>query len=77
MIQNNSLDRIDPNETVCMNCKHLAWLVGIGQGLKCFNEKKEIKYQPITNRRHTCDLFEFKRESPDDETGRHAGLKIL
>ena len=24
-----------PNEKVCYNCSHLAWLIGVGQGLRC------------------------------------------
>jgi hypothetical protein len=53
---------IKPDEKVCFNCEHLAWMVGIGQGLKCLNPDKEIKHQPIQHRRHTCELFEFKKD---------------
>jgi hypothetical protein len=45
-----------PDEKVCFNCKHMMWLVGLGQGLKCGLTKHNIE-----NRRHTCDKFEFKQ----------------
>jgi hypothetical protein len=43
-----------PNEKVCYNCIHLAWLIGIGQGLKC--GKKDG--QKIPSRWHTCEFFQ-------------------
>ena len=29
-------------EKVCFNCKYMLWLVGIGQGVKCDLDKKNI-----------------------------------
>lgn len=52
--------KITPDEKVCYNCKHTAWMIGIGQGLKCSNPKKEIKNETIPSMRHTCELFEQK-----------------
>jgi len=42
-----------PDEKVCLNCEHLLWLVGIGQGLKCDLNKKSIP-----SRYYTCDKFQ-------------------
>lgn len=50
----------EQKERVCMNCKHLAWLVALGQGLKCMHPDKEPKFPKIENSRHTCDKFEYK-----------------
>ena len=27
----------------CYNCKYMSWMVGIGQGVKCWNEKNEYR----------------------------------
>lgn len=43
-----------PNEKVCFNCSHLAWLIGVGQGLRC--GKKDG--QKIPSRWHTCEFFQ-------------------
>lgn len=59
------MENISPEEKVCFNCKHLAWMVGIGQGLKCSNPKKETKYESIPNERHTCELFEKRSETQE------------
>jgi hypothetical protein len=50
-------------DKVCANCKHLAWMIGIGLGLRCIHKSV---YQADFNRvpptvpssRHTCDNFE-------------------
>jgi hypothetical protein len=47
-------------EKVCYNCNYISWLIGVGQGLRCCNPKKEIKLEPILSRFYTCDLFEEK-----------------
>lgn len=55
-------------EKVCANCKHLAWMIGIGQGLRCMHKSV---YEPgfnslppvVPSSRHTCDKFEFKYEN--------------
>lgn len=44
-----------PDEKVCFNCKNMLWMVGIGQGVKCILDKKDIP-----NRYHTCEKFGFK-----------------
>lgn len=53
-------DDIKPEDKVCYNCKHLAWMIGIGQGLRCSNPKKEKKLEVIPSSKHTCEFFEFK-----------------
>jgi hypothetical protein len=50
---------IEPDEKVCYNCVHLAWAIGVGQGLRCSNPKKEINLGMIPSSRHTCELFEI------------------
>lgn len=49
-------------EEVCFNCKHMLWLVGLGQGVKCRNEKnmRKGKMLSIPSRWHNCELFERK-----------------
>jgi hypothetical protein len=27
----------------CWNCKYMAWMVGIGQGVRCSNEKNQYR----------------------------------
>jgi hypothetical protein len=44
-----------PEEKVCFNCKYMLWLVGVGQGVKCELDKKNIP-----SRMHSCDKFEYK-----------------
>ena len=51
---------IKPADKVCYNCKHLAWMIGIGQGLRCSNPTKEKKPEVIPSSKHFCELFEFK-----------------
>jgi len=51
---------IEPGDKVCYNCEHLAWLVGIGQGLRCLNPNKEKKNEMIPSSKHTCELFKPK-----------------
>jgi hypothetical protein len=57
---------ITPDEKVCYNCKHLAWMIGIGQGLRCIHPKKGNS-EMIPSSKHTCELFEKnpKLEKPD------------
>jgi len=33
-----------PSEKVCYNCKHICWLIGVGQGLRC-GASGGVKYQ--------------------------------
>ena len=44
-----------PDEKVCFNCRYMLWLVGLGQGVKCELDKKNIP-----SRLHTCSKFKFK-----------------
>ena len=60
MEQNKIGSDIEPEERVCYNCEHLAWLVGIGQGLRCLNPNKEKKNEMIPSSKHTCELFKLK-----------------
>lgn len=57
---NKEIDTIGPEEKVCFNCKHLLWMVGIGMGLRCSQDREDNMYKLIPNRRHTCNLFENK-----------------
>ena len=48
---------------ICANCKHLLWLVGIGQGLRCGSTKSITKWpMKIPTLKHTCNHFEEKRK---------------
>lgn len=38
-LQNRS--QIPEDFPCCYNCKHIAWMVGIGQGIRCSEEKNE------------------------------------
>ncbi len=40
MTQNNENPK--PEEKVCFNCKYMLWMVGVGQGVKCELDKKDI-----------------------------------
>jgi hypothetical protein len=46
-----------PDEKVCYNCKNLASLIGVGQGLIC---GANYGFR-IPSRWHTCEKFESKR----------------
>lgn len=57
------MEKIKNTDKICFNCKYFAWLVGIGQGIRCFHETKKIKGKispTVPSRYHTCELFEFK-----------------
>lgn len=51
----NKIENPQPNEKVCFNCKHMLWMVGIGQGVKCDLNKKSIP-----SRYYSCEKFEKK-----------------
>ena len=55
MENSHKIENPKPDEKVCFNCKNLLWAVGVGQGVKCGLDKKDIP-----NRFHSCDKFEFK-----------------
>lgn len=52
---------IKSDERVCYNCKHMLWMVAIGQGVRCGYAVNEIQTLPmIPHLRHTCDKFDTK-----------------
>jgi len=56
----NKFREIKPNEKICYNCKYLAWLISVGQGLRCGHpdKRKEDKLpELVPSRFHTCELF--------------------
>ena len=69
---NNNQQNPARHEKVCFNCRYMAWMVALGQGIRCTNPESELtksvqdrkdialKIGLIPNRRHTCELFEFK-----------------
>jgi len=62
-MENNKIGSdIQPDEKVCYNCQHLAWMIGIGQGLRCTNPNKEKKNEMVPGSRHTCELFKSKNK---------------
>lgn len=61
---NNTIVRPGPEEQVCYNCKHMLWLVAIGQGVRCGYEiNGRPKMIMLPSLRHVCDKFEWKNES--------------
>jgi hypothetical protein len=64
----NNLQRPGPKERVCYNCKHMIWLVGVGQGVRCGFNSSPNKMPPIIpSLRHTCNKFKFNNEQPESE----------
>ena len=56
------------DEKVCANCKHLAWLIALGQGLRCIHNHDPMKSPPmVPSMRHTCNNFKSKHEQPESE----------
>ncbi len=58
--------QIKDSDKICYNCKYLAWLIGVGQGLRCGHKtkRKDGEMAPLVpSRFHTCELFEFKDNS--------------
>jgi hypothetical protein len=47
-----------PDEKICFNCKHMLWLVALGQGVKCALDKKDIP-----SHFHCCIKFDSKPKS--------------
>ncbi len=52
-----------PEEKVCMNCKHMLWMVAIGQGVKC----RARNMYAIPNRWYSCEKFEYREEPKKKE----------
>jgi hypothetical protein len=49
-------------EKICANCKYIAWLIGVGFGLRCSHASKRVKGEMpplIPSKLHSCDLFEY------------------
>ena len=57
----------------CWNCRHMQWMVALGQGARCSNKKNEyrvfreeqekpMKLPVIPGVAEKCELFEGKRE---------------
>ncbi len=68
------MEKINNTDKICFNCKHLAWLVGVGQGIRCCYEYKKgignvngLKVWPPTvpSKFHTCEHFEFKEKESE------------
>ncbi len=66
MPKNNLVQRIQKHghdfqvtDRCCYNCKHLLWMIGVGQGLRCGIEfkKKNIKPPTVPSIGHVCDQF--------------------
>lgn len=54
------MNQIKKTDKVCYNCRYLAWLIGVGQGLRCGHPSKreEGKKAPLVpSRDYTCELF--------------------
>ena len=63
-----------PTEKVCYNCRHMMWLVGIGQGVRCGYEFSinpsgsldfKTKVPIIPHLGHTCEHFEFRKKEKE------------
>ena len=42
MAENKKIENPKLDEKVCFNCKNMLWMVGIGQGVKCKLDLKNI-----------------------------------
>lgn len=60
-------ENIDPSEKVCYNCKHLLWMIAIGQGLRCGHPDKTPRGQFVRSRRHTCEMFDPNKNKKNDK----------
>ena len=64
---------IAKTEKVCYNCKHMLWMVGIGQGVRCgyeFHKNGSTTKPPpmLPSLMHTCENFEFKESLNEKNT---------
>lgn len=62
-------NQIKSTERICYNCKYLAWLIGVGQGLRCGHKSRREpgNHAPLVpSRFHTCELFEFHSSEDND-----------
>ena len=63
-------NQIPEDYECCYNCRYMSWMVGIGQGVRCGNEKnryrvfrtdgKKLKIPVIPGVAEKCELFEKK-----------------
>jgi hypothetical protein len=60
MDKNKNIIALD--EKVCYNCKHRIWLIAIGFGVRCGNEKINGLPKIIPSLRHTCSEFVMTEE---------------
>ena len=60
-------NKIPKDYECCYNCRYMAWMVGIGQGIRCGNEKNQyrifvdeepLKLPSIPGVAEKCELFE-------------------
>lgn len=65
----------EPNLVCCGNCAHLAWLVALGQGIRCAQPENRaearangLKDPPvIPGRTYVCPRFQWKHEQRAQE----------
>jgi hypothetical protein len=60
---NNLNNPFGKDEKICYNCNHIAFLIGIGQGLKCSHPSKTSEDNSIPSMSHTCEFFTNKNNS--------------
>lgn len=63
MTTTNKIENPGPDEKVCFNCEHMMWMVGIGAGVKCRIDKRNIP-----SRFFTCDNFEKKGNAQNNNS---------
>ena len=60
-------NKIPKDYECCYNCRYMTWMVGIGQGVRCVNEKNQyrvfvgeekLKLPLIPGVAEKCELFE-------------------
>ena len=68
---------IDSTLECCYHCKFMGWHVGIGQGVRCHNEKNEyriftgtsqLRLPSIPGLAKKCELFEWKIKCESKKT---------
>jgi hypothetical protein len=67
----------ESQQNTCQHCKYIMWLIGVGQGLRCANQKnKDMRWIEregnqarvgplLPSRNFTCENFE--KEEPQAE----------
>ena len=65
-------NQIPKDYECCYNCRYMSWMVGIGQGVRCGNEKnqyrvfrpegKKLKIPVIPGVAEKCELFESRKK---------------